>query len=80
MDRIKLDETPITGALRDLQPLALVRVDTKEKERLWDFMVHTWHYLSYESIIGPRIKYLVFQEACSFSAVETKHVLIKIGL
>ena len=54
-----IDQQPIVGTVRDFRPFDFVKVNTKEKEQVWDYMVRTWHYLGYQGMVGPRIKYLV---------------------
>jgi hypothetical protein len=38
-------QSVITGNLKSILPLTMVRVDRTEEEALWDEMIRTYHYL-----------------------------------
>lgn len=64
-----LDARPLTGKLREFQPLLVLNVNKTDLEPVWDYMVRNYHYLGYDSMIGPRIKYLVlFKQQPPFRA------------
>jgi SRSO17 transposase len=80
MKEFFLDQQPVVGKLRDFRPLSFVKVDTKEKELLWNYMVKTWHYLGYQAIIGPRIKYLVLYQDKPLAAISFNQAALRIGV
>jgi len=54
------DTTPITTALKSLQPLRVVVVSgNSEQEALFSCLLSTHHYLGYVSSVGENMKYLV---------------------
>ncbi|MFZ5632899.1 MAG: hypothetical protein ACOY40_08630 [Bacillota bacterium] len=57
-----LNIQPLSGKLKDLRPLKILLVNKTAWEPVWDYLVRTYHYLGNETMIGPRIKYLVFHE------------------
>lgn len=50
---------PITGSLRDLAPVVLVKVETKEARQLWYEYVERYHYLRYRIPFGASLRYFV---------------------
>ena len=80
MDAFSLDQRPIVGALRDFQPLSFVMVTTKEEDLLWNHMVRTWHYLGYQAMIGPRIKYLVLYQDTLIAAISFNQASLRLGV
>ncbi|MBE3101220.1 MAG: DUF4338 domain-containing protein [Firmicutes bacterium] len=75
-----IDQQPIIGTVRDFRPFDIIKVNTKEQEYLWDFMVRTWHYLGYKSMIGPRIKYLVMYQYKPIAAISFNQAALKISV
>ena len=62
-------DRPLVGHLKDFQPLSWVLVNGTDLEAVWDQMVRTWHYLGYVSMIGQRIKYLIFYKNTPIAAI-----------
>jgi SRSO17 transposase len=56
---MEIDQSVMTGNLKSVLPLTLVRVDKTAQEALWDELMRKYHYLGYQKMIGQRIKYLV---------------------
>jgi len=56
---IHLDMSPITCSLKELSGIVLKKVDRTPYEATWDYLVSSYHYLSYKKMFGRRIKYLV---------------------
>ena len=80
MDDIFIDQQPIVGTVKDFRPFDIVKVNTKEADQLWDHMVRTWHYLGFQAMIGPRIKYLVLYHDKPVAAVSFTQAALKIGV
>ena len=80
MHKFFMDQQPIVGTVRDFRPLDFVKVNTKENDQLWDYMVRTWHYLGYQAMIGPRIKYLVFYQDKPIAAISFNQAALKISV
>jgi len=55
-DKIILDEVPITGTVRDLPQVRIVRVNNSSREAMWNHMVREYHYLGYPDFrrFGPK--------------------------
>ncbi len=55
-----IDQTPIVGELADLEPVKVELISGSELEPLWDQLVRDHHYLSYQNLLGHRLKYFAF--------------------
>jgi hypothetical protein len=55
-----LDTTPITGALREIQPVELQQVRRTADEPLFNSLLEQYHYLAYEQPVGEHLKFLVW--------------------
>ncbi len=51
--------SPITGSVKDVAPVVLVRVDTKEARQLWYEYVDRYHYLGYRIPFGASLRYFI---------------------
>lgn len=56
---VLMDETPITGPLGALRPLAVHQVRRTPDEALFDSLLAQYHYLGYQYPVGEHLKYLV---------------------
>lgn len=74
------DTAPLTGNLRDYLPLEITIVDKTDLEPLWDSMVRSYHYLGYETMIGPRIKYLVRFKGIPIAALSYNRASLHLGV
>lgn len=77
---ICLDTTPLVGKLKDFLPLHIINVSKTEMEPLWDYMVKNYHYLGYDSMIGPRIKYLVLHQGRPIAALSFNRAALRVGV
>lgn len=77
---IELDPTPLNGTLKEFQPLDIQIVNQTEHEPTWDFMVKHYHYLGYDKMFGPRIKYLVFRKGVPIAALSYNRAALRIGV
>jgi SRSO17 transposase len=78
--KIELDAQPLSGILQEFQPLEIQVVNQTELEPTWDFMVKHYHYLGYDKMIGPRIKYLVFRKEIPIAALSYNRAALRIGV
>ena len=76
----KIEQTALEGTAGEYMPLDIVQVQDKETEQLWDYMVRTWHYLGYQKMIGPRIKYIIFYHGQPIAAISFIQAALKIGV
>jgi len=70
----------VVGNLKDFQPLSIVMVNGTEDERIWDHMIRTWHYLGYDKMIGPRVKYLVLFQNMPLAAISFNRASLRVGV
>jgi hypothetical protein len=57
-----IDTAPITGRLRDLQPLQFELARRTPHEPLFNSLMEEHHYLGYEQPVGEHLKYLVWAQ------------------
>lgn len=74
-----LDTTPITCGLKNLLPLRFVMVYKTPLEPVWDFVVSKYHYLGYDMMFGPRVKYLIFSRMTLLAAISFNQASYKVG-
>lgn len=80
MSDVFIDQQPLIGTVHEFKPLEIVMVRTKEMEATWDYMVRTWHYLGYQTMIGPRVKYLVLYKSNPIAAISFNQAALKVGV
>lgn len=55
------DDTPLEVGLQALQPLRVEPVDSGSPQvRLFQWLLHRYHYLSHHNCVGENLKYLVY--------------------
>ena len=54
-----LDQSPLPGPLRALQPLVIRQVRRTGEESLFNGLIERFHYLGYTQPVGEQLKYLV---------------------
>jgi len=77
---ISLNTRPLSGRLKDFRPLKILLVNKTAWEPVWDYLVRTYHYLGYQKMIGPRIKYLVFHEDRPLAALSYNRAALHVGV
>lgn len=80
MNDLQINQQLLAGYLKDYQPLSFVMVNGTEEEQLWDYMVRTWHYLGYNAMIGPRVKYLVRSQNTPIAAISFNRASLHVGV
>lgn len=75
---IKIDQQPRVGVIHEFRPLSYVLVNGTEDEKVWDYMVQQWHYLGYERMIGPRLKYLVLYSDTPIAALSFNRASLRV--
>ena len=51
---------PLVGTAGDFRSVKIEMVRQTDREYLWDYLVHTYHYLGNPGIVGSHLKYLVY--------------------
>lgn len=59
---VPVDESPVTGGVKDLFPLALVPARRTRYESLYKGLIAHHHYLGYTRPVGEHLEYLVMKE------------------
>ncbi|HEV2689092.1 MAG TPA: DUF4338 domain-containing protein [Bryobacteraceae bacterium] len=57
-----IDTTPMTGALKEFQPIELQQVRRTGDEPLFNSLMEQHHYLKYEQPVGEHLKYLAWTQ------------------
>jgi len=56
----EIQTKPIADQLGKLPPVSIKLISGSEQEPLWDQLVRAYHYLSYQKLIGHRLKYFAY--------------------
>ena len=60
IESIKIDQSPISCLLSDIQPVDIVDVrQCSEHEKVFNYLLKEYHYLSYGRPVGQNMKYLI---------------------
>jgi len=59
---ILIDQTPIEGALKKLQPITVEQVRRTADEALYNSLIEHHHYLGYEQPVGEHLKYVIWAQ------------------
>jgi len=78
--KICLDQEPVIGTVHGLPEIKIISVDHTSLEEVWDYMVREYHYLGYQKIIGPRIKYLVLIADRPIAALSYNQASLSLGV
>ena len=57
---VDIDRSPMEGKLSDFGPVSIKLVRHTELEPLYNSLVHHYHYLGYQQIVGAHLKYMAF--------------------
>jgi hypothetical protein len=57
-----VDQSPLRGPLRALQPLVIRQVRRTSEEGLFNGLIERYHYLGYSQPVGEHLKYLVYTQ------------------
>jgi len=57
---VPVDAAPITSPLSSLMPVGLTMVRRTSKERLYQGLIHRYHYLGYTQPVGEHLEYIAF--------------------
>jgi Domain of unknown function (DUF4338) len=59
---VLIDQTPLTGALSEIKPIAIEQVRRTAHEMLFNGLIEHHHYLGYQQPVGEHLKYLVWAQ------------------
>ena len=57
---VEVDQSPIRGSVKELEPLEIRQVRRTPHEKLYDTLVEQYHYLGYCHPVGEYLKHVVF--------------------
>lgn len=60
--QIKVDTSPMQGAVSDLKPLVCKVVSQTSFEPVWNDLIGHYHYLGHRVLVGAHLKYLVYSQ------------------
>jgi hypothetical protein len=55
-------QEPLQGELGDFGPITLKMVRRAPEEKLWNHLVHQYHYMGYRVLVGSHLKYMAFMD------------------
>lgn len=77
-ERVEVDQSPITGSVKELRPLEVRQVRWTDQEVLYAGLIEQHHYLGYCHPIGEHLKYVVFAHdrpvACFAFSSAPRHI------
>jgi SRSO17 transposase len=76
---VLIETRPLAGSLKEFQPITIILVNRTELEPVWDHMVRTYHYLGFNRMIGPRIKYLACSGDVPIAALSYNRAALRVG-
>jgi len=56
----KPPEREITGSVGDMGRIHFELVKTEKEERLWRYLIQSYHYLGYRRVVGRYLKYFIY--------------------
>jgi hypothetical protein len=59
-ESIPVDQSPLSTSLNQVRPLRFLQVRRNGKEKLFNSLIDTYHYLGYCQPVGEHLKYMVF--------------------
>jgi hypothetical protein len=59
-ESIPVDQSPLATSLNQVRPLRFLQVRRNGKEKLFNSLIATYHYLGYCQPVGEHLKYMVF--------------------
>lgn len=59
-DLCEIAQEAVTGKVSDFRSLTIEMIRFTPEEKLWDHLVHTYHYLGHPWIVGSYLKYLAY--------------------
>ena len=75
---VLIETCPLTGSLKEFQPITIHLVNHTDMEPVWDHMVRTYHYLGYHRMMGPRIKYLACSRNVPIAALSYNRAALRV--
>ncbi len=60
VEQIALDILPLTGMVKDHPSLELKCLSTPQEHKLWNRIIHSYHYQGYQIIVGKYLKYIAY--------------------
>ena len=74
-----IDDTPLEVDIQEVISLLRIELVTcTELEILWNQLVKEYHYLGYEKMIGPRVKYIVWLDKREIAAISYNQAAYKL--
>jgi len=76
----QLQVESLIADIKDIVPVKLCLVNKTAQEETWDRLVHSYHYLGYKKMYGPRIKYLAMHSTGPVAALSFNRATLRVGV
>ena len=77
-DVVHIQQKPLTGSLKSIRPLTFSQVRRTPSEKLFNSLIHQYHYLNYCQPVGEHLKYIVYAQgdpiACMAWSSAPRHI------
>ena len=60
-DVVHIQQKPLAGSLKSIRPLTFSQVRRTPSEKLFNSLIHQYHYLNYCQPVGEHLKYIVLR-------------------
>lgn len=74
---VLIEVRPLAGSLKEFQPITIHLVNHTDLESVWDYLVRTYHYLGFNQMIGPGVKYLACHGDTPLAALSYNRATLK---
>jgi hypothetical protein len=75
---VLIETCPLTGSLKEFQPITIHLVNHTDLESVWDYLVRTYHYLGFNRMIGPGVKYLACHGDTPLAALSYNRAALRV--
>lgn len=66
---IEVDKNPLSSDLKSILPIELKSVRKTKYEKLYNSLIHEYHYLKYAQPVGENFKYIAFSNNCPIACI-----------
>ena len=60
IEKIELDKKPLTGTITNHPCVKLKHLISPEEQKLWNRIIHSYHYQGYQILVGKYLKYIAY--------------------
>lgn len=78
---VDIDRTPVNANLKEIVPVEFVQVRRTNREKLFNSLIESYHYLGYVQPVGEHLKYIVYAGsrplACLAFSSAPRHIALR---